>query len=96
MSWPVIDKRRTHSMCVSCRQQINLSYSGYVGFTYNITTPEDKELLISKGVAITPEMEALSQGKNVETVECVEWSAYFPNIVASDVAFVKGASCVTL
>jgi len=26
----------------------------------------------------------------------VEWSTYFPNIVALDVAFVKGASCVTM
>ena len=41
-------------------------------------------------------MEALIQGGNVETVECVKWSAYFPNIVALDVAFVKGASCVTM
>jgi len=52
--------------------------------------------LIRKGVAITPEMKAPSQGENVETVEFVEWSTYFPNIVASDVALVKDASSVTL
>jgi len=52
--------------------------------------------LISKGVAIALELEALSQGENVETVECVEWNVYFSNIAALDVAFVKGASCVMM
>ena len=41
-------------------------------------------------------MKAPNQGENVKTVECVEWSTYFPKIVASDVAFVKDASCVTM
>jgi len=60
---PIIESKHVGFAELSCANYGIGCYNEYKDITYNINTPEDKELLISKGIAITPEMEALSQGK---------------------------------